>query len=199
MALFLLPMIGAPLCNLLQPGLFAGLVLAARDQQNGLPVRPAHLFAGFRANGRPLVTLGSTALIAEIVILYLLTLLGMPSLTARADGLPDISAWQAAMVGHEWIAIVGLVLIFLLKGLFWFAAPVLALNPMMASAGLRWSAYAFIANFLPLAVLCVAMTALFVLAAVPLMLGLPLWLPLYALVHYTSYRATFKTENGESK
>jgi uncharacterized membrane protein len=197
MALLLVPMIGPPLCILLQPALFAGFVLAARDQEHGLSVEPAHLFAGLRANGRQLVALGSIALILEFAIMLLLSALGMPSPPLRSDGLPDFQAWQLSLAGKEWIVILGLGLVLLVKGVLWFTAPLMAMRPMAPGVAIRWSAFALVANIVPLVLLAAAMAALFVLATLPLMLGLPIWLPLYALVHYTSYKTTFVAETGE--
>jgi uncharacterized membrane protein len=192
MVIFLLPLIGPPLCYMLQPGLFAGMVIAARDQQNGQPVTPGLLFAGFRANGRPLVTIGSIALVAELLVMYAMSLLGFPAVPVASDGLPDFRAFSKLLEGKEVLIFIGLVLVMLIKGVLWFTSPLLALNVMGPGAAIRWSLFAFVANALPLALLCLIMSVLMFAAALPLGLGFPVWLPIYGLLHYVTYKNVFK-------
>ena len=192
---FLLPMVGPALVTMLQPGLFAGFVLAARDQQSGGKVAVAHLFAGFRVNGRALLTVGSITLLAEIVILLLLSALGFPrTIPVEGDGMPDMAAYLRLLDGKEWMIFLGFALMLVIKAILWFTAPLLALHQMPASHAIRWSFYAFIANFLPLALFGIAMLALFVFAAMPWLLGMMAWIPLYALAHFTSYRQVFRED-----
>ncbi len=198
LGLSLVPLAGPALMGILQPGFFGGFVIAARDQEAGLPVGAHQLFAAFRANGRALATIGSITLLANLLVVVMLGLLGFPLNIARdAEGIPDMRAYAQSLEGSEWMLWLGIVLTMAIKGALWFTAAILALNQMPATHAIRWSCYAFIANFLPMLVLLVAMTAIFFLALLPLMLGLLVATPLFAIVHYASYRDMFRpSEEG---
>lgn len=192
-AIFLIvPIVGPALATMLQPALFAGFVLAARDQERDVPVTISYLFAGFRVNGRALVTIGSLALVAEILVVILIGLLGFPrTIPVLESGMPDVQAYWLLLDGKEWLLILGFGLMLLLKGVLWFTTPLLALYPMRPSHAIRWSFYAFIANFLPLLLFGLLMQVIFFFAALPWLLGLLVAMPVYAISHYTSYRQAF--------
>jgi len=191
---FLVPLIGPAVTIMLQPVLFAGLVQAARDQDAGQPFTVGHLLGGFRFNGRALVSIGSIALLAEILVMILLDALGFPRTPFSANGLPDMQAFVKLMEGKEWLLFVGFVLVVMIKAILWFATPLLALNQMRAGHAIRWSFYALIANFLPVMLFGAAMLGVFFLAAMPWGLGLLAAIPVYALAHYVSYRQVFPAE-----
>ena len=190
----LLPLIGAAIAGILQPGFFAGFVLAARDQEAGQRVGVHQLLGGFRANGRPLVTIGSITLLANMAVVVILGLLGLPlNIYADADGMPDMSAYFHSLTGKEWLLWLGLALTTTIKGALWFTAAILALNQMPATHAIRWSCYALIANFLPMLAFGAVMTVVLFLAVVPLLLGMLVAMPIYAIAHYVSYRDMFRT------
>jgi uncharacterized membrane protein len=191
--LFLVPLIGSAAATILQPGFFASFVLAARDQELGKPVGVHQLFAAFRANGRPLITIGSITLLAEIMVMVILGLLGLPlTIPANANGMPDIQAYVHALDGKEWMVLLGFLLMIVIKGALWFTAPILALNQMPATHAIRWSCYALISNFFPMLVFAVLMNVIFFLALLPPFLGFLVALPLFAIAHYVSYRDLFR-------
>ena len=193
LALFLLPLIGAATATILQPGFFAGFVLAARNQEAGTPVGVQQLFAAFRANGRPLVTLGSITLLAEIMVMVILGLVGFPrAIPANANGMPDVQAYVQLLDGKEWMVLLGFALMLVIKAVLWFTAAILALNQMPATHAIRWSCYALIANFFPMLVFGALMTAIFFVAALPPFVGMLVAMPMYAIAHYVSYRDLFR-------
>ena len=196
----IIPVAGPPVAWVLQPGLFAGFVIAARDQAAGKRVMIAHLLAGFRFNGRALVMLGSITLLAEIMVTVVLRLIGLPGAEQAlpADGTFDLQKFAQAnaelLRGKEWLVFAGFGAVMLTKAVLWFAVPLLALHPMRVSHAIRWSFYAFIGNFMPLVVFGMTMMAIFVLAMLPLMLGLMVAAPLYAIAHFTSYQRVFRVD-----
>jgi uncharacterized membrane protein len=198
MAIMIFPGIGPPITYMIQPALFAGFVLAARDQQAGLPFTAAHLFAGFRANGRALVTLGSITLLTELLVGLIFVAIDFPKLPAGPLGLPDTRALPALMEGRAGILMLGAGVVFLLmlaiKGLLWFATPLLALNEMSIGHAIRWSFYAFVANIFPLIWFGILMLIVFFLGASAMGLGLLVALPIYALAHYVSYQQVFRDD-----
>jgi uncharacterized membrane protein len=193
MGMFFVPLIGAAIATILQPGFFAGFVLAARDQEAGQRIGVHQLFAAFRVNGRPLVTLGSITLLAEIMLMVILGLAGLPrNIPADTNGMPDIQAYVQLLDGKEWIIMLGFALMVIIKSTLWFTAAILALNQMPATHAIRWSFYALIANFLPMLVFAVLMTFIFMVSALPPFLGMLITMPMYAISHYVSYRDSFR-------
>jgi uncharacterized membrane protein len=174
--MLLVPLVGAPLMSVAQPGFFAGFVIACRDQEMGKPVSTSHLLAGFRLNGRPLIHVGSVSLLAE-----------------SAVAVEALSAAVSSVGGLWFVAVVAMLLI---KGVFWFTAGIMAHEPMPAPHAIRWSFFALVANFIPLAVFGALMMGLFFVALVPWGLGLLVFVPIYAICHYTSFKSVFRADAG---
>ena len=193
LGLLIVPFIGGAIFGILQPGFFAGFVIAARDQEAGMPVGVHQLFAAFRFNGKPLVTIGSITLLANLLVFAVLAMLGFPlTMAAGVDGMPDMAEYARTLQGKEWIVWLGLSLSMVVKGVLWFTCALLALNQMPATHAIRWSFYALVANFVPMLVFAVVMTAMFIFAAIPLLLGMFIVIPIFAIAHYVSYRDLFR-------
>ena len=196
LGLLIIPFIGGAIFGILQPGFFASFVIAARDQESGLPVGAHQLLAAFRFNGKALITIGSITLLTNLLVFGIIAMLGLPlTMQAGADGVPDMAAFSRELQGKEWIAWLGLALSLAVKGVLWFTCALLALNQMPASHAIRWSFFALVANFMPMLVFAALMMAIFVLAAIPLLLGMFIAMPVFAIVHYVSYRDLFRASD----
>ncbi len=190
-----IPLIGPAIATMLQPGLFAGFVIAARDQEAGQRVTISQLFAGFRFNGRALLTLGSISLLAEIGAVVLLGFLGFPrTISLQANGWPDTHAYVQQFDEKMWVVVVAVALMMLIKGIFWFATPLMALQKMQAGHALRWSFYAFIANFVPMVLFALLMSIVFFIGLIPWLLGLLVAMPVFAITHYISCKQVFRPD-----
>lgn len=187
-----IPAIGPAIMIMIQPALFAGFVLAAREQAEDRPFTVAQLFGGFRFNGRALVTLGSITLLAELLVVFFLDALGFPRTTFTPNGLPDMPALVKSLEGKTWLLFLGFGLMVLIKGVLWFATPLLATHDMRPGHALRWAFYAFIANLLPLVMFGVLMMVIFFIGALTWGLGLLVAFPIYAIAHYTSFQQVFR-------
>ena len=194
--MLLVPLIGPMIAlTLLQPALFAGLILAAVDQQKGLPVTPRYLFAGFRANGRALLTIGSITLLIEMGVVGILSMLGFPgTIPLEESGMPNMKAFAEQFQGKEWLILLGFLMMMSIKGFLWFTSALLATQKMPPTHAMRWSFYAVVANFLPIVLFGAMMFVLFFLAAIPWLLGFMVWIPVYALSHYVSFRQVFSDD-----
>ena len=196
LGLLIVPFIGGAIFGILQPGFFASFVIAARDQEAGQPVGLHQLLAAFRFNGKPLVTIGSITLLANLLVFAVLAMLGFPlTMEAGADGMPDMAAYARTLQGKEWIVWLGLALSMVVKGVLWFTCALLALNQMPATHAIRWSFYALVANILPMLVFTALMTAIFIFAAIPFLLGMFIAMPVFAIAHYVSYRDLFRVSD----
>ncbi len=197
---FLLPPVGSLVSLICQPALFGGLMIAARDQENGMTVQMGHLWAGFRAAGRALIGIGALVMLAEIGSFMMLIALGFPGVIPQdANQEPDFAAFAEMLKGKEALIFFGFAISVLIKGVFWFATPLIALKPMPPGHALRWCFYALVANFFPMLVFAALVSVLFLAAMLPSGLGLLLFFPVYALAHYTSFRAIFRLDDpGET-
>ncbi len=193
LTLFLIPLAGPALATMLQPVFFGGLMLAARDQDLGRPVAIAHLFAGFRVNGRALMSVGSITLLTEILILLLMGSLGLGAdiPPAGQDERANLQALLQSLDGKEWIVLLGLALLLLVKGVLWFVPPLLVFHPMPVGHALRWSFFAFVSNFSALLIFGILMMLIYGVSIFPFGLGLLVSIPLFAIGNYTSFRGSF--------
>jgi uncharacterized membrane protein len=76
LALGLIPVLGQLLFYLFSPVFLAGVMEGCRALEKGEELELAHLFAGFRKNTTPLVTLGGIYLVGQILTLGLMLLVG---------------------------------------------------------------------------------------------------------------------------
>ncbi len=196
----LVPLVGAPAMTMAQPGFFAGFIIACRDQEMGKAVNITHLLAGFKVSGRTLIQIGAISLLLELLVMMALSAFGF------FDGLKGldrenltVEAISLAFEGQGPLWFAALVAIVLIKGVLWFTAALIAHQPMPASHAIRWSFYALIGNFLPLLVFGVIVLLLLLLATIPWMLGLIVFLPVYAICHYTSFKAVFRADADVQK
>ena len=191
---FFVPLVGPATIVLLQPAFFAGFVLAARAQDAGQPIGTQYLFAAFRVNGRSLIILGCLTLLAEIMVMVIISLLGFQVTLPRAQGEKlDVRLIARELEGQVGLILLAFAMSAILKGVLWFSAALLVLNPMPATHAIRWSAYALIANIIPMLVFGTLLAAMLMAAALPFYLGMLVAMPIYAIAHYTSYRDLFRS------
>ncbi|MEI6737885.1 MAG: BPSS1780 family membrane protein [Pseudomonadota bacterium] len=189
---------------LAQPVFFAGFVLACRDQEMGKPVVLGYLLAGIKqieggaSSTIALIQVGAVTLLAKTLLLMAIQAMG------GLDGFEALRAIEPKDItrdmllktieGSELIWAGAILATMILDGILWFTAALIAHQPMPASHAIRWSFFAFISNFVPLLVFSVLMTLWFVVATLPLMLGMLVFFPVFAIVHYTSFKGVFRAD-----
>lgn len=195
LGLVMVPLIGGVVANLLQPVFFASFALAARRQLAGEAIDMGDLFSGFRRPLRPLVNVGALLLAGELLIFALMGAMGLPGLTPGEKGAVfDFQAWAESLRGREWILVVGALLTGVVKGALWFAPALLAFNDLSTTHALRWSIYAALSNAGAMVAYALALTVLFIAAALPWGLGLIVALPMMVASTYTGYADVFGQE-----
>lgn len=188
----IIPVLGSSIATMLQPGLFAGMMLAAREQQEGRRINLSFLFAALRLNGRALVSLGAIVLLVNTLVVLLMGALDFPGeIAMAANGTPDPRALAEAISNKMGPFLLAFTLVMLINAIVWFATPLMAFHPMPPTHAIRWSCYALVANAIPMLLFSLMLFSLLLLAALPWALGLLIWMPVYALSNYTSYRQVF--------
>lgn len=191
-ALLLVPFLGGVVANFLQPVFFASFAIAAYRQSAGEPLTMGDLFSGFRRNMRALVNLGAIMLIAEIAIFAVMGLLGLPIARAGDESM-TVAELAEQLADKEWIILLGLGLMTLVKGALWFAPQLIAFHGMDTTQAIRWSVYAAISNLGALLVYGVLLVLIFIAGALPWLIGLVVVLPLVVISTYVGYHEVFET------
>ena len=193
--LMIIPLIGMVASNFLQPVFFASFAIAAYKQSQGEPITINDLFSGFRHNVRALINLGALLLLAQLAILVIMAMLGLPTANA-GDRDVSIREYVDMLRGKEWILAVGFLLTALVKGAVWFAPPLIAFHGMTTTQAMRWSLYAAIANIGAMMVYGTVLLGLFLIGLIPWAIGLILVIPLTAISTFVGYREVFEAKQA---
>lgn len=191
--LMVVPLIGPVASNFLQPVFFASFAIAAYKQAQGEAITINDLFSGFRHNVRALINLGALLLLAQLAIVVVMAMMGLPTASA-GDRDVSIAEYFEMLRGKEWILVAGFLLIALVKGAVWFAPPLIAFHGMSTSQAMRWSLYAAIANIGAMLVYAAALLCLFLLGLMPWGIGLVVVFPLAAISTFVGYREVFEAK-----
>jgi hypothetical protein len=196
--LLVIPFLGGVLANFLQPVFFASFAITAARQVAGDPVMMGDLFTGFRRNVRALVNLGALLLFAQIAILVLVAVLGLP--TAVPGNGPFVAEdYVEALSAREWgILALGFLLTAAVKAALWFAPPLIAFHDLSTLHAIRWSVYAALENLGAMIVYGLALLALVVLGSIPWGLGLLVVIPMMAISTFFGYREVFAAAPEEA-
>jgi hypothetical protein len=190
-----LPAAGYLMFYLLAPIFFAGIMAACREVDSGGDVEIGHLFRGFRQNTTQLVILGAILLAGELLIAAVTESIGgaeYREIRSGAAQFPDPATMPEEVRSRVLTAmLVGLALYLPLGLALWFSPALVMLDnqPGLRAAVLSLAAGA--RNILPMLVYSTISSVLFVLAMIPMGVGLVLWIPIVVLSMYTSYRDIF--------
>jgi uncharacterized membrane protein len=191
--LMIVPLIGMVASNFLQPVFFASFAIAAYKQSQGERITINDLFSGFRHNVRALINLGALLLLAQLAILVIMAMMGLPTANA-GDRDVSIREYVEMLRGKEWILALGFLLTALVKGAVWFAPPLIAFHGMTTTQAMRWSLYAAIANIGAMMVYGAVLLGLFLVGLIPWAIGLILVIPLAAISTFVGYREVFEAK-----
>ncbi len=195
LAISMLPVVGGLLGSLLSTVILGGIMLGARSLDQGGELELEHFFGGFRERPAPLLALGMLYLVGQLALMALFAgFVGLPLLGAVLTG--DLAALAAVDVDETaWRAVVGALATLLLAvplfAAFWFAPALVALGGMGAIPAMKASFIACLRNWLPMTVYGILAGVLLVLALIPLLLGLVVWVPVMLASLYTSYQSVF--------
>ena len=189
-----LPLLGPLLFNLMSPVLLGGIMLGCRATEQGEELELAHLFSAFRSHATPLVTIGGVHLVGSLIILMLVMgTAGGSMMTAMPGKSPaDLDAAMKAMSGMMGAILLGMALYMPLMMAIWFAPPLIVFRNIEPVPALKLSFVACWTNTLPFTLYGLALLVLWVIASIPLLLGLVVLLPVLFCSVYTSYKDIFQ-------
>ena len=191
-ALALVPLVGAMVSSLLAPLFGAGFMIGARALAHDGELELAHLFAGFRGQAAPLITVGGVLLITQILVSFVV-LAQSGAAFEQLMSAPDPDPERARELMNEMMPalFLGMLLWIPAMMLSWFAPALIVFHGLRAVPAMKLSFAAVLANILPFLIYSLVLAVLLVLAAMPFMLGLLLWVPVAIASIYTSYVGIF--------
>lgn len=195
LAISMLPVVGSLLGSLLSPVVLGGIMLGARSLDQGGEMELEHFLGGFRERTASLLGVGALYLAGQLALMAIFAgFAGMPLFSAVLSG--DLEALSAVDVEETaWRAVLGALVTLLLAvplfAAFWFAPALVSLGEMAAIPAMKASFFACLRNWLPMTVYGILAGVLLVLALIPLLLGLVVWVPVMLASLYTSYQSVF--------
>ena len=192
----MLPSVGNLLLYILSPGILAGLLLLchqlAADASPTLDVVSAKL----QRSAGALLTLGAVYMAIQLGLLFLLA-------TASPEVMQALSPDKAVLPvtpapGRDALPVLLLVLALSVPAtmLMWFSPGLVVFRDMGAWPAMRYSLAACLYHWRACLANGVAVFVLLLLASLPAMLGLVLWVPVMIATLYSAYVAIFGEPGG---
>ena len=177
--------------SFINPIFQAGMMLGCLSRSKGEGLRVEHLFAGFRS-GR----VGQLLLMSVILIVLVIAAFAIAALTVAgslkgvwAGGAPDFQ--QINPITVLLFALVFVLLALPLTMLVWFAPALIVFRQISAWEAMKLSLRGCLRNWLPFLLYGLVALVMLIVAAIPLLLGLLIAIPVLAASVYCSYRDVF--------
>ena len=182
------------LMSFLDPIFSAGIILGSRDLASGGPLRVGHLFEAFRGNRVGsllmvvLIQLGLALLIGAIALVAVIVTMHGPFDLSTLERLSRLDSGVVEVVPILLGVLLVLILGLPLMMLAWFAPALIILRGVPAWEAMKLSLQGCLQNWRPFSLYGLVGIALLLVAALPLLLGLLVAIPVLAASVYTSYR-----------
>ena len=182
-AVAFVPIIGPLVVNVIPPVFIAGLMIAARNVEQGREAKFSQLFAGFQVRFGPLVLLGVVSLVIMGAIVFGVVIVTGVQISTMPD--PD-----AIFVSEQLLLAILLIAALILPLLMasWFAPTLIVLHDMGVGVAMKASFAGCLKNVLPFLLYGVITLIASLIASVPALLGWLVLGPLIFLSVYTAYR-----------
>ncbi len=170
----IIPLLGPLLFNLLSPLFFAGLMTGCRAVENGEALEIRHLFAGFKQQAAPLVTVGGVYLVGTIIVMGIVLVAAggsmLPTVLSKGAG-TDIETLRAAVRSLAIALAIGATVYLPLIMLIWFAPLLVMFEGMAPVAAMKLSFAACLRNTVPFLVYGLAILGMWIIMSLPAVLG----------------------------
>jgi len=193
MLMNVIPVLGVLLSMVMTTPLMAGIYIAAEDVSQGKALTFGHIFAAFQGKAGKLMAFG-----VVYSILYLLAIgivLGLAGaselmpLFLGADPDPALFEQNAGLLAGMMIAVVTVGLVAAMA--YWFAVPLITFQNKGMFEAMGMSIKASLKNIWPMTLFGLALLVWMFIAAIPLLLGYLILLPVLYISIYTGYRKIF--------
>ncbi len=196
MSISLIPMIGQFVFTLISPVFLAGVMLGCKDMEQGKPLEMTHLFAAFKTNTVPLITLGGIYLIGQILIIGLVMLIGGSQMTDMMfyGKRVDESELMGVMSSFLTSFLIALTLSIPLMMASWFSPLLVVFHNMPPVIAMQKSFFACLRNFIPFQLYGFVLIILTIICVMPYGAGLVILIPTIFASIYVSYKDIFLGE-----
>jgi hypothetical protein len=189
---------GSLLSSLCYPAVAAGLMMGCKSLEEGGEIRIGNLFTGFQQNVGNLLLVGILYLVGGVVITIVAVVVALVVIPLVASGANlnnfNVADWSSMLVLAPAILLVLLVVLTLTLPLFmamWFAPALVVFHEVPPMAAMRSSFHGCLKNAMPFLVYGVVGLLLFIVALIPLGLGLLVFGPVIWGTMYVGYRDIF--------
>ena len=196
MTLSILPLLGQFIFTLISPVFLAGMMLGCKKLEQGEKLEITHLFAGFKKNTAPLITVGGIYLIGQVLIVGIVMLIGGTAMMEMLLQGKRVDENELMEVADDMLSatLVALALSIPLLMAAWFSPLLVAFHNIPPVLAMKKSFFACLKNMLPLQLYGVILIILTVIAIIPYGLGLIVLIPIIFTSIYVSYKDIFLSE-----
>ena len=196
MTLSILPLLGQFIFTLISPVFLAGMMLGCKKLEQGEKLEITHLFAGFKKNTAPLITVGGIYLIGQVLIVGIVMLIGGTAMMEMLLQGKRVDESELMEVADDMLSatLVALALSIPLLMAAWFSPLLVAFHNIPPVLAMKKSFFACLKNMLPLQLYGVILIILTVIAIIPYGLGLIVLIPIIFTSIYVSYKDIFLSE-----
>ena len=189
-----IPFVGALALSLFSIVLIAGFMIGCRSLEQGEELKVEHLFAGFKdENISQLVICGAVLMAVSLVAGIIGGVAGVTLVATLGAGgeSGELFAGGGFAMGMLLVVLVVLALTLPMVMLTWFAAPLIVFHKLPAWEAMKLSFRGCLLNIIPFLLYGLIMLVFFVVAALPLLLGFLVMMPVAVIAIYTSYKSIF--------
>jgi len=192
----LIPLLGKFIFTLVSPVFLAGIMLGCKDMEQGKSLDMTHLFAAFRTNVVPLITIGGIYLIGQILIIGLVMLIGGSQMTDMMlyGKRVDESELMGVMSSFLTSSLIALTLSIPLMMASWFSPLLVVFENVPPVVAMQKSFFACLRNFIPFQLYGVTLIVLTIISVMPYGAGLVILIPTIFASIYVSYKDIFLNE-----
>lgn len=166
-----------------------GIMLGCRDQELGKPMTVEHLFAGFSNNVGKLILLSVMMTAASMAIMFVaLGSLYFSILTGDAAGSQEMMNDPIGILSSMLFAFLFMIPLIMAV---WFAPALIVLNNVSIGQAIKLSFIGCLKNILPFLLYFILSLILYIVATLPIFLGLLVFFPTMFAAIYTSYKDIF--------
>lgn len=196
MTLSILPLLGQFIFTLISPVFLAGMMLGCQKLEQGEKLEITHLFAGFKKNTAPLITVGGIYLIGQVLIVGIVMLIGGTAMMEMLLQGKRVDENELMEVADDMLSatLVALALSIPLLMAAWFSPLLVAFHNIPPVLAMKKSFFACLKNMLPLQLYGVILIILTVISIIPYGLGLIVLIPIIFTSIYVSYKDIFLSE-----
>ena len=185
-----IPLLGSLASALVFPIFGGGLMLGCKQIDAGGTLAFNHLFAGFKQKTGDLFMVGLFNLVGWVFIVVIaIAVMGTGLVMGMLRGEMHMTSMSLTSMLIAALLAAGLSVPLYMAS--WFAPALIVLQGMSSGAALKASFFACLKNILPFTVYGIVLTALGVIAAIPLGLGFLVLGPVIAASIYIGYRDIF--------